>query len=176
MKLKKKELVRAKQIVNKFCSVNQIKFPVIKTKNDLDSFGCYFHESNEIYINLGDCDLSTKRNNPGMTRENTITGCLAHELGHYLHFMYHSRYLTTKFKTLKEPLINYWETQIKEDIAESIRLFIINPTLLEEGRPKRYKILHGIFDPITDTHYTEVLKGLDFQKRRIINLWLEQIV
>lgn len=177
MKLKKKELAKAKRIIRNFCKLNNIIPPITKVKNNLDCLGCYHDDgSRDIYINLEATGLASKRNNPAMTRENTIIGSLVHEFAHYIHYITPALRvpLKNKFEKLKEPLTHYWEIDIEEDIAESIRLFVLNPSLLQEGRPKRYKILSRYFKPIKSAkHYTELLKGLDLQKRRAVALWLK---
>ena len=177
MRNKIKELNRAKRVIKKFCIINKIPIVIIRIKNDLDGLGCYPNGSRNIYINLELTTITSSRNNPAMIRENTITGTIIHEFAHYIHITTRRRILNNHFKKLKEPLINYWETDVEEDIAESIRLFILNPFLLKEGRPKRYNILSRYFEPIKNVkHYSELFKGLNRQKRRAVNMWIKGVI
>ena len=158
MRNKKLELNRAKNLIKKFCILNEINIPITRIKNDLDCLGCYYDDgSRNIYVNLKITVLSSNRNNPAMIKESTITGAIVHEFAHYIHYTTKRNILIDSFKKLKEPLVNYWENEIEEDIAESIRLFILNPSLLKEGRPIRYKILNKHFKSIQNVkHYSEL--------------------
>jgi hypothetical protein len=166
----------AKSIIKSFCVLNNIKLPICKINNDINYLGEYLiksNKSNSIYINLNKCKKSTKLNTSALIKDKTISGVLIHEFAHYLHYVYFYNLLNKKFKNLKEPLIHYFEIDIEEDIAESIRLFITNPTLLKEGRPKRYKILNDLFKPILYTHYSGLIHSK--QNKYLIN-WINCIV
>ena len=88
----------------------------------------------------------------GFKADLTAPGILAHETGHHIHFQFdkrldseHRRILLNCLQYLKEneaPVSGY-EPNLHEVMAEACRLFILNPTLLKEGRPERYRFLTG---------------------------------
>lgn len=148
-KSKLNELRNAKNLIKNFCIINNIQTPKTYIKNELNHLGEYLVDgSNRIYVNIKKCAKSNKTTRPDWIIDNTIQGVLTHEFGHYLHIKHKKKELNNSFKRLKEPTIHYHETDIDEDIAESIRLFILNPVLLKLGRPKRYDILKRHFIPI----------------------------
>ena len=167
------ELKKAKKILKEFCLLNNIKTPRCIIDNTIDEFGVYYTNNiSTIFINLDKCKLSNSKLTHGSIKEYTIIGVLIHEFAHLLHYQYHYDVLHKSFKKLKEPLIHYFERDIEEDIAESIRLFILNPTLLEEGRPKRYKILNKLFKTINTEHYIVQLERLNTQNRIMTQKWI----
>lgn len=107
-----------------------------------------------------------------MVYENTVIGTMLHEFGHYLHFNFHKK-LTRKFESIrKEPMVHYYERNIDEDIAECIRIAILNPRRLSAGRQKRYRILADIF--VLDVIYTpvEIVKAYNRKQEKIdIDAW-----
>lgn len=169
MTKKQLEYKNAKILINNFCKFNNIIKPTYRFNNNIKDYGHYYaREGNrEIVINLDKCKLSNITKNSACVTDTTITGVLIHEFAHYIHYTYYYDILLKSFKRYKEPLIHFREMDIDEDIAESIRLFITNPTLLQEGRPKRFKILSKYFKSLVTTHYTGLIKTNDF----IIN-WL----
>lgn len=170
---KLQELKYAKNVIKKFCNLNNLKTPTCHIDNTLVEYGVYYtNHKSKIYLNFNKCKASSKRISSASIKENTITGVLVHEFAHLLHYQNFYSELNSSFKKLKEPLIHFFEMDIEEDIAESIRLFILNPTLLEEGRPKRYKILSKYFKTLDSDHYIEQLKGVSNSSRMIIHRWL----
>lgn len=159
MTKKELEYKNAKLFINNFCKVNNLIKPYYRKDNNIKDLGYYYIRTGnkEIILNLNKCHLSTPRKNSACIIDNTITGVLVHEFAHYLHYTLHYNKLINSFKRLKEPLIHFREMDIEEDIAESIRLFITNPSLLNEGRPKRFKILSKYFKSTINTHYTGLI-------------------
>lgn len=172
---KQQEFNQAQKIINKWCKLNKIQQPII-TREDLHCLGIFRSSiPNTITINITKCKLSSKGINSNNVFDKSITGTLFHELGHYIHINW-NKDLTKSFKKLKEPTIHYFETDIHEDIAESIRLFISNPSLLMEGRPKRYKILQSKFKNHKRPHFTQLLQNQPLEKRKMIYSWLSQYI
>lgn len=170
---KEKELKYAKSIIKEFCSLNTIKTPICCIDNNIEEYGVFYTKhKRKIFLNFNKCKASSKRISSSTIREKTITGVLIHEFAHLLHYNLFYSQLNSSFKKLKEPLIHFREMDIEEDIAESIRLFILNPSLLHEGRPKRYKILSKYFNHSLMPHYTEQFKDITNKDLLIINKWI----
>lgn len=166
---KKEEFKLGYQIIMNFCIVNNIKIPSIIVTTKIKYLG-YYHlkKPSNIFINLKKCDRISKKKHPAMIHECTIIGTMLHEFGHYLHYGYFPK-LTKKFKKIKkEPIIHYFERDIEEDIAESIRLFILHPARLVDGRQKRYEILNKIF--INRRYYPLSLYALYNEKHEKIDI------
>jgi len=175
MTKKEKEFNSAKKIVNQWCKLNSIAIPKVECLN-LHCLGLFKKSiPNTIAIDTIKCKISCSKWNSGTIIDNSITGTMLHELGHYVHLNWYKS-ITKAFKLLKEPMIHYLETDIYEDIAESIRLFIYNPYLLKEGRPKRYSILLKHFKPLKRPHFTQLLQNQSFEDRKIIYRWLGQLI
>jgi len=167
-----KELRRAKRIVRKFCNINNITTPSTYVSN-LKGLGNFKLSTNKIYIDIKKCKLSNKYFNSAYINDATITGTVLHEVAHYIHLNFFKEELRTKFKRTKEPLIHYYERDINEDIAESIRLFITNPSLLMDGRPKRYKIISSLLKPLKQPHFTQLFSTLPIEHKRMVNRWID---
>lgn len=102
---------------------------------------------------------------PGYKADLTVLGVTAHEAGHHVsafHPKVKQRDLRRLYKELvvgEKPLTSYAATCTEEDIAESVKLFITNPTLLWELRPLRYGVLALNLElrPVVTQHWREVL-------------------
>lgn len=174
IKVREKELKYAKGIIKQFCDANNIKVPKCRVQKLDKGLGVFKpSKPNFIFVDIEKCRVSNKRLNATFIKDKTICGVIIHEFAHYIHLNHHYSYLKNCFKRLKEPLIHYFESDIDEDIAESIRLFILNPTLLKEGRPKRYKILSRIFKQINVVHFTELFYHLPMENRYFIVEWID---
>lgn len=137
-------------IISEFCKNNGIKVPEIIISDEIEHIGYYrFDRPDAIYVNVKRCNRTSKNDHPMMIYETNVIGTMLHEFGHYVHFRLFP-WLTKKFSAIKnEPFIKFWERSVDEDIAESIRLFVLNPSLMEKGRTKRFAILsklmcHGV--------------------------------
>jgi len=142
-------------IIERFCKINNIKIPNIIKTIEIPGAGYYeFNKPNTIFIDINKCDKMTKKNNPMMIYESTVIGTMLHEFGHYIHFKLFP-YLTKKWVKIKnEPHIHYYQMSIDEDIAECMRLCILNPTIIKNGRINRFNILAKLL--ILDVVYTPI--------------------
>lgn len=159
----------AVQQVNDFCKLNNFPLPKISAGVAGPNSGFYRHNRNGGYIVV---DLENSRYpvfkpnafNPrnqsftGNKTDRTPAGVVAHEVGHYIDF--NTRYtlnLVAKFRSiipLESSITSYDGDRDFERVAESMRLFILNPRLLEEGRPKAFEILRQRFKPIHKAPWT----------------------
>lgn len=137
-------------IISEFCKNNSLRVPEIVISDEIEHIGYYrFDRPDTIYVNVKRCNRTSSKDHPMMIYETNVIGTMLHEFGHYVHFRLFPG-LTKKFNAIKnEPFIKFWERSVDEDIAESIRLFVLNPAILALGRKKRFDILsklmlHGV--------------------------------
>jgi hypothetical protein len=104
----------------------------------------------------------------GFKADLTAPGILAHETGHHIHFQIdqkidhkHRRVMLDCLKGLAkvEASVSGYEPNPFEVMAVMTRLFILNPTLLKEGRPKRFEFLSGLgLKPLHNAPWRDVLR------------------
>lgn len=104
----------------------------------------------------------------GFKADLTAPGILAHETGHHIHHEIdkkidykHRRIMLDCLRGLAkaEAAVSGYEPNPYEVMAEACRLFILNPVLLAEGRPKRYAFLIGLgLKPLHNVPWRDVLK------------------
>ena len=130
--------------ISLFCKVNNIKMPKIICYNDNGYYccGCYDDNKKIIKIYLKSC--ANEINNPGYSWshrhyfvDREPCGVICHEFGHYLHDIL----TNSKLVLPKENKITSYEPDFYERFAETIKLFILNPSLLKEYDQQRYKVL-----------------------------------
>lgn len=106
----------------------------------------------------------------GFKADLTAPGILAHETGHHVHFELEKRLSTELRKGLmdclgylkdNETAVSGYEPNLHEVMAEAMRLFIMNPTLLREGRPERFRFLtdHLGLRALHDAPWRDVLRN-----------------
>lgn len=119
-----------------------------------------------IRINAPLCPLAGKmhaHNWPGGREDFTVAGIVAHETGHLLH---HSRPEALRGWRPGEPIndYEYGYTFIEpkygpETFAETLRLFILNPSFLRVAAPTRYSYLTDVLGlvAVVTTPWEEIL-------------------
>ena len=151
-------------LVSGFLTLNEIPKPKrFITEFDVDAkppgknlwhdFGFYWQGT--VFVNVKKSRPPVKT--PGFSwtytgskADLTAPGIIAHEHGHYVH--HHLEETGGKAVRVDiinalnrlidiEPPVSGYEPNAYELWAEAMRLFILNPKLLEEGRPGRYKML-----------------------------------
>lgn len=150
----------AKEHVGEFCALNNLKFPKIKINNAVTNYGYYRYNDNDGYIvmNYWKCKMPVfnptngrLQSFPGNKTDRTIAGVLCHEVGHYIDFTTRNTInLSLQFRSLYgvENTITSYDLMDIERVAESLRLFILNPMLLKAGRPKTFDILSQHLKPL----------------------------
>ncbi len=107
--------------------------------------GFYQGPNRRIWINLPACQQPGRGYSwPGYKGDRTAAGVLAHEVGHHVAGVLRPNLLTYSIAVQGEPPVTGYRPNIGEDFAEAMRLFIMNPSLLKHGRPKRYKALRAL--------------------------------
>lgn len=98
----------------------------------------------------------------GFKADLTAPGILAHETGHHAHFSkFDTRELLGALRKVasEEAQVSSYEPNVYEVFAEAMRLFILNPNLLREGRPKRFKLITDLgLRPLHDVDWHKVLE------------------
>lgn len=145
---------QGRQLAEEFCEYNGL--PVIPIRDDptLRGFGLYGHDV--IWVNVR--STATPRQTrgrvwsfPGRKSDRTAAGVVCHEMGHHAYF---NRKLPRGWREVvaaTRPITSY-EPSTGEAYAESLRLFILNPDLLRQGRPERYEYIteyHGLRPVVT---------------------------
>lgn len=109
----------------------------------------------------------------GYKADNTAPGVIAHECGHHVWYcliadsdpkrrQYNRKVLFDCWKAIRSAeagITSYGDTCTEEDWAETLKLFILNPTLLQEGRPIRYGYLLSCgLKPVIGDHWTVIMQ------------------
>jgi hypothetical protein len=114
---------------------------------------------------------------PGWKTDRTAMGVVAHELGHYLEDWLQRKDRMTKtdgadwqdiianknkqYRSRKKQVSGY-EPVPSEAWAESCRLFILNPDLLQKAIPERYKFISKFLKPSETRHWFNVLNNPNY--------------
>lgn len=152
-------------ITQDFCRANNIPYPRV-SKATLNSRGKWTalrteREFGQVWVDLSACRTAVLSNEgrswtyPGYKADVTPLGVLAHEVGHHVGF--YKRIFNIPGA---RNLVSGYEPNGHEVVAESLRLFILNPQLLQIIAPKRYDYLiaSGLKPVVTET-WQEVLAG-----------------
>jgi hypothetical protein len=167
--------------LKEFSKVNNLEMPKVsisKAKNNIN--GCYAFSNKEITVYYKNCRTPVKTpgyawSYTGYKSDLTISGILAHEYGHYIDHIRgegNNTFSDINYKKIINLILTENEIidshkymqpyhHLHETIAESAKLFILNPDLLRIGRPKRYELFVNDYGlkPIVTESWTEVLKN-----------------
>lgn len=98
---------------------------------------------------------------PGYKVDRTARGVAAHETGHHVDYLlkYVSSRLPREFVVRRR--ITSYEPNTSETWAETMRLFILNPSLLEEGSPDRFNFVRNVIGlkRLTKKHWSVKLEA-----------------
>lgn len=160
------------RLILDFCRVNNLYSPPvmsIDSPNWKFSSACAYYRRNQITICVARCAAIGRAGRswsfPGYCVDRTPYGVLAHELGHHVDFTmdepgsgpYWSGYgKRAKAETGETPLTTYCPNPA-EWFAEMFRLFLTNPDLLRQVRPRTYEWLRKDFKPVEKRQWDEVL-------------------
>lgn len=154
-KSKNELLKNSIEVIRDFLKINNInltrhKYLIDNKMNEIS----HFYNDN-VYLNLNKIKDINNWSYPGYITDVTISGLLAHETGHLL-----NTYINIKqIKRTNEIISPYYEFNNEEAVAETIRLFILNPNLLKLVAPKRYaKLIKKGIKPIHNLNWYYVLR------------------
>jgi len=193
------ELARAREYVDSFLDANDLDHvsEVLTEARDAKDiskwtqYGWYDFETRELFVNVKRSRTPVKT--PGFSwsftgskADLTAPGILAHETGHHIHNLWSRRVdpidrrklmteIVPKIRRL-EPAVSGYEPNVHETIAEAMRLFIMNPSLLREGRPVRWALLTDVIGvhPLHDAPWHEVLKNAHPKLIASLEKWIER--
>lgn len=124
----------------------------------------------DVYVNVlvtafpRSSPVCCMRSHPGHKIDRTAIGVVAHETGHHIDFelSQHQRFNHAFWKVIlksTQKRVSGYEPSPSEAWAETFRLFMLNPTLLLEGLPERYKFINSQLGLVSlqKKHWTEVL-------------------
>ena len=169
-------LIESAVVLKEFCELNNIPKPHIAFFTSHKNYcGYYDKKIKTLCIDPNACAREVQNpamrswSHPHYFTDRTIYGVLHHEFGHYLH-----EYL--KFPKLpKERQITSYEPNAGERFAETIKLFLGNPNLLQEYDPGRYsKLLQLGLKPIHNKAWQQIMQD-DGMSQRFIQRAKEKI-
>lgn len=147
-----------------FCEANALKVPEVKRESPQGwPFGvCAYYRADRISICVEKCaaigTAGMAWSYPGHSTDRTPYGVIAHELGHHVDLtrsIRKDRYrgdfsLAMRARCVEAPLTSYCPDD-GEWFAEMFRLFVTNPDLLHQLRPRTFADLLGMgFVPVFD--------------------------
>lgn len=147
------------QQVNDFCTLNNLKVPKVRVQV-CNNYGYFQPGANGGHIGINvkktrmpvwDPVNPQLQSFPGNKSDRTVAGVLAHEVGHYVDINNRLKFnLAGKFRAIigVENSVSSYDIIEVERVAEAFRLFILNPKLLEEGRPKAFQIIRQCLKPV----------------------------
>lgn len=178
------------ELINRFCELNNFDMPDVNFYTDREQRlikVCGYYRPQyptkagyfpNINVCLAKCAAvgfaGTAWSAPGYIVDRTPCGVLAHELGHHVDWCrgtvkdtYWSDYSTTvRAKAAEQQLTNYCPNDA-EWFAEMMRLFITNPDLLRQHRPRTFDVLTGDgLKPVIDEPWFERL--IDAPERTVV--------
>ncbi len=153
--------------MSQWCKLNSFSIPPVKSMDSeawhFPSVCAFYRPDIGIEICLDHCGFpcpEAKSRNwtwPGSTTDREPYGVITHELGHHVDFhmgfkkgSYGSDYSGAMRKaTGEEPISGYCDNDW-EWFAEMFRVFVTNPALLRQLRPKTYTLMCKDFKPLGD--------------------------
>jgi hypothetical protein len=136
--------------ISKWCELNGITVPVVQPMHGQCEFGvCAYYRNGVIRIWTLDCagigTAGRQWSYPGYIVDRTPYGVLAHELGHHVDKAHGARGGTLSHEWRREtgheaPITSYCPDN-NEWFAEMFRLFITNPDLLAQLRPRTSRLM-----------------------------------
>ena len=169
-----------------FLDANRIVRPEYEpTQGPIDGkwkrYGLYRPTEKKVWVNVKRSRPPTKSpgfswSYTGFKADLTVPGITAHETGHHLHAESHVPMRLIRDAFSGEPSVSGYEPHPGESFAEAVRLFILNPMLLLEGRPRRFDFLHGVVkvSPVHVTPWREVLKHAHPKIITAAQAWIEK--
>jgi len=134
------------------------------------------YRSGVIYVARQSCTLPGRGYSwPCHRSDRTEIGVLAHELGHHVHMSRPDAGRLARAFPRKIERVSSYEPNAREAIAETFRLYCLNPDLLRTGRPNRYAFFASEFGltRIEDRPWREVLGDAPPRIILAAERWLE---
>ena len=191
---KQSEFERSQVYVNGFLAFNGLCSPsrliTCATKDQVNHWrnnGYYVFSTMEMFVNLKRSRTPTKTpgfswSYTGFKADLTAPGILAHETGHHIHNLLNPRFGAKNIIAMirkcvaHEANVSSYEPNAHEVFAEAMRLFILNPELLKEGRPIRWAMLSGDLGlrPLHSSPWRDVLQHAHSRFITAAEKWIEK--
>ena len=169
-KMTKDELAeRSVKHIQNFLQMNNLPVPEFvmseypDAKNKFQKTGHYSRKEGKVYLNAANTRNPVMKpggmqwSYPGYKVDKTPLGVLAHEIGHHID---HTMKFDENAFPYKGEKVTGYEPTVHEAIAESLRLFMLNPDLLHTIAPKRYQFfLDNGLKPTVKQSWKDVLHG-----------------
>lgn len=162
MSIKLKLYDEALELCERFCLSNRLTPPRFNQSNSTSQYG-YFDAPDTVVVNVSRCRAPSwtgySWSFPRYQADLTPLGVLCHEVGHYIHCCFGWRKWIKEFRSEQLHLIplTSYEPNTGEAIAESLKVFISNPTLLNCIAPERFDWLSEWLTPVETRHWRELL-------------------
>lgn len=166
--LDRDSLTRAgRALVVRFCRHNGWPLPKMPTPGPIPWArnrwqGCGLYSRGRIFVHPARCAAPGYRGRawswPGYIIDRTPFGVYAHELGHYAELMLRWPATTTYHASGERPLTSYAPNH-SEWWAEMFRLFVTNPDLLRGVRPRTFRCLAKMCEPLPAPRWGLLLAG-----------------
>lgn len=165
-------LQQGQDVVAAFCQLNDLPAPGLEqvdTKNW--QFGvCAYYRRNVTNICVSRCasigTVGRQWSYPGYTVDRTPYGVLQHEFGHHVDVIrstkrgpYFGDFSIGLRGNSGEKEITSYCPNDAEWFAEMFRLFVTNPDLLKQLRPRTHRELSAVFKPVFEDSWRDRLKG-----------------
>lgn len=175
-------------LVKKFVEENKLPPVTIlpETKEYWRVSACAYYRKDTIKICVKACaPIGTGGRSwsyPGYVVDRTPYGVLAHELGHHLDFhkslskgSYFGDFsINLREQTGEKPITTYAPNDA-EWFAEIARLYVTNPDLLWLIRPRTYKELRKLFEPVFTDTWRERLKDAPARTIKAVEGKIEKV-
>ena len=170
---KQSMLERGVALMERFCAANDLPVPAVEDADPKRwQFGvCAYYRRDVVTINVQACAAvgfaGMQWSFPGHSVDRTPYGVIAHELGHHVDVLqaqtrrgpYWSDFsCRVKDESGEEPLTSYCPNAA-EWFAEMFRLYVTNPDLLLQLRPRTHAELAQRFKPVFQDTWRERLAG-----------------
>lgn len=166
-------LKRGHDVMLEFGRINDCSLPIVHVADSSKwswSMCAYYRPSRGIVICVPRCAAPGFAGRmwswPGYTVDRTPYGVVQHELGHHVDVQrgYHKGSYWSEFSTGvreasgEEPITSYCPNNA-EWFAEMFRVFVTNPDLLRQVRPRTHRELAGRFKPVFSDSWRARLAG-----------------
>jgi hypothetical protein len=160
------------RVMREFCNVNAIFTPEVR-KTDQGAWPyseCAYYRPSYMAICVPRCawigTAGRAWSFPGYTVDRTPYGVLQHELGHHVDVLRGQRpgaYWSEFSKAVREasgekPVTSYCPNDA-EWFAEMFRVYVTNPDLLLQVRPRTHRELRSCFEPVFRDSWRDRLQG-----------------
>lgn len=165
-------LARGKELAARFCAANGLSEPAVEEVAYKDwKFGvCAYYRRSVTTICVQRCaaigTAGMQWSYPGYTVDRTPYGVVQHELGHHVDWLLSDRKgpyfgdfsIAMRRRAGEEPITTYCPNDA-EWFAEMFRLFVTNPDLLLQLRPRTHAEMAARFKPVFEDSWRERLAG-----------------